>query len=146
MQFHVWFRTLKALGIKHNHKVAYQFGICTETDSRHDAHQGPYTNDRDLAAEWFRENEQVFQSRMQEKFMRKGMKYPPLEQQCLEQAPPQAIGFWLFSLESIAPLADIDTSFKLYRQIYSDIKKHFDFNRFLDMTEHEPELCLSYMH
>ncbi|RBR21439.1 uncharacterized protein FIESC28_04976 [Fusarium coffeatum] len=146
MHFHEWFRTLKALGIKHNHKVAYQFGMCIETDSRHDVHQGLYTNDRDAAAEWVRENEQRFQSMMREKFTREGMEYPPLEDQGLEQAPQQAIGFWLFSLESIAPLPKIGTSFKRYSQWSTKCKRHFDYSRFLDMTQHKPELCLSFMH
>ncbi|KAJ4113276.1 hypothetical protein NW768_011555 [Fusarium equiseti] len=147
MHFHEWFRTLKALGIKHNHKVAYQFGMCTESDySSDDVYEGPYTNDRDTAAEWVRENEQKFQSRMREKFAREDMQYPPLEDQSLEQAPQQAIEFWLFSLESIAPLPKVGISFKRYSQWSAKCKRHFDYARFLDMTKHRPELCLSFMH
>lgn len=147
MQFHEWFRTLKALGTRHNHKVAYQFGMCTESDYSSDAvYEGPYTNDRDAVAEWVRENEQRFQTRMREKFTREGMEYPTLEDQGLEQAPQQAIGFWLFSLESIAPLPNIDTSFGVYHQWNTRCKRHFDKARFLDMTKHKPELCLSFVH
>ncbi|CAG7563822.1 unnamed protein product [Fusarium equiseti] len=123
-EFHEWFRTLQALGVQHHHKVNYQFGICTETDSGRDVQKrGPYTNDRDAAAKWFYQNEQGFQSKWQERFAREGMEYPPIEEQGLEHAPQQAIGFWLFSLESIAPLPDIDTSFRRYRPCCPEFKR-----------------------
>lgn len=143
--FHEWFRTVRALGVQHHHKVNYQFGICAE-EGTGSQKKGPYTKDRDAAAKWFRQNEQGFQAKWQEKFGSEGMEYPPIKQQGLEHAPQQAIGFWLFSLESIAPLPDIDTEFKRYRPCCTNYKQHFDSSRVLDMTMHKPELCLSYMH
>ncbi|KAL6913601.1 hypothetical protein FSST1_011361 [Fusarium sambucinum] len=140
MEFHGWFSVLDQLGIKHDHKVDYRYGMCHEDYSS----KGRFGQDRDAAAEWVRKDEESFQSNMKEKCNTKGLKYPPPESQSLEQVPQQAIGFWLFPLESLEPLADPKIRFRSY--VGQETWEHFSHTRVLDMTKHKPELCLSIMH
>jgi hypothetical protein len=139
MQFHAWFRLLRLLEIKHNHKVDYRYGLCRSKSSSNGR------QDRDAATEWIRKDEKSIQSSLQELCAANDLDYPSPADQGLEQAPQQAIGFWLFSLESIEPLADTNVMFKQYSSD-RQLDRYFDCNRFLDMTKHKPELCLSIMH
>ncbi|RGP68900.1 hypothetical protein FSPOR_5106 [Fusarium sporotrichioides] len=102
-EFHAWFTVLELLGIKHDHKVDYRYGMCHG--------EGEYSKDRfeqnrDAAAEWIRKDEWHFQSSLQRTWKINRLHYPPPESQDLEKVPQQAMGFWLFPLESLEPVDD----------------------------------------
>lgn len=85
---HAWLRALKILGIEHDHKVDYRYSMCTENDlTGYSSQDDPYRFDRIVFSEWIREDEEKFQSRLEMCRKRKGLVYPPLEHQGLEQVP-----------------------------------------------------------
>ncbi|OBS21523.1 hypothetical protein FPOA_07860 [Fusarium poae] len=140
MQFHAWFRVLGLLGIKHDHKVDYRYGMCHQNHSR----GAQFGQDRNAAAEWVRKDEERFQSSLKTFCEVDGRYYSSPESQGLEEVPQQAIGFWLFPLKSLEPLVDPGIWFRNYAGRRT--RGHFYFKRVLDMTKHKPELCLSIMH
>jgi len=136
--FREWHRLLTELDIKHNHKVDYRLALC----SRGHRYSSPQGTDRAAAAEWIRKEEEMFESKVQEwnqttEDRKKYLGLDSFDGQHLERVPQQAIGFWLFPLKSLASMPDERpfTSREWSRR-----------HRLLDMREHMPELCLSFMH
>ncbi|KAH7189614.1 uncharacterized protein B0J16DRAFT_397571 [Fusarium flagelliforme] len=100
---------LTKLGVKHNHKVDYRLALCSR-GYRFNSH--PPGNDRAAAAEWIRKEEEMFELKVKEwkqttedreKYLGDGS----FEDQHLERVPQQAIGFWLFPVESLAARPDL---------------------------------------
>ncbi|KPA40155.1 hypothetical protein FLAG1_06972 [Fusarium langsethiae] len=53
-EFHAWFTVLELLGIKHDHKVDYRYGMC---HGEGEYSEGRFEQNRDAAAEWIRKDE-----------------------------------------------------------------------------------------
>ncbi|KAJ4113277.1 hypothetical protein NW768_011556 [Fusarium equiseti] len=137
MEFSEFEKMLTKLDVKRNHKVEYRLALCSR-GYRFKSY--PPGTDRAAAAEWIRKEEEMFESKVQEwKQTTEGRENCPgdgsFDDQHLERVPRQAIGFWLFPVESLAARPG--------ERPYGASGLR---NRIVDMREHMPELCLSFMH
>ncbi|KAJ4269806.1 hypothetical protein NW762_001475 [Fusarium torreyae] len=124
--FHWWFKFLKELQVEYDHEVDYRYALChgywTESHGLMDQ-QGVH--------EWLGRSEDQWKRRAQI-LKDHGSRYQVVGE--FNLSPRPAIGFWLFRLESLGPLPDVDEA---------NEREDFPKSRVLDMSQHKPELCLS---
>jgi hypothetical protein len=131
-----WNKLLDIHDVKHNHKVDCRLGLSGRSFDRGSREGAPDGSDRTAATQWIRDDEKRFESKLQELVQEnKDGDHSIPGKQDLERVPPQAIGFWLFPLESLGRVPDSEW-------VRWEWKRH----RFIDMSKHMPELCLSIMH
>ncbi|KAM0553345.1 hypothetical protein ACHAPJ_007358 [Fusarium lateritium] len=124
--FHRWFKFLKELQVEHDHEVDYRYALCHGYGT-----ESQRLVDRQGVHEWLERSEDQWRRRVKE------MKEYGLWHQIIGEfdlSPRPAIGFWLFRLESLGPLPDINETNEL---------DAFTKSRVVDMSQHKPELCLS---
>ncbi|KAF5562734.1 hypothetical protein FNAPI_3053 [Fusarium napiforme] len=134
--FNRWFKLLSTLGVKHEHKVIYQFGSCRGGISGCVGKNFPTISDRESAVDWVRRDNEELGERF-ERFNR----LPELRGQMdfevtsiLEESPQPVVGFWLFSMDSVLTPDDPN--------IY-DTEYPWGNTETVDMSQHMPELCLA---
>ncbi|KAF5677539.1 hypothetical protein FHETE_1590 [Fusarium heterosporum] len=130
--FYTWFRLLMLLGVEHSHKVDYRFAAYHSTGER--------IHNRESAAKWVRSEDEKFTTKVTTMLGQRQFNCRIFDRstQDIERAPQQAIGFWLFPMESLGPLPNINEVPDRYSNFPG-----MDCDWFLDMSEHIPELCLS---
>ncbi|KAF4963603.1 hypothetical protein FSARC_8388 [Fusarium sarcochroum] len=130
--FYRWFRFLALLGVQHNHKIDYRVGICRK------GFEIRPVSDRNRAVEWLQDEHRKLKGQLQ--FLRGPPTYADQFDdeiaKLLGPFPPPVVGFWLFSMESLGPLPDIN-------EIHGPESTVFRRKKTLDMSKHKPELCLA---
>lgn len=124
--FYRWFRFLVLLGVQHSHKVDYRFGIC-----RH-GYETSYIRDQNAALEWVQRHTESLKRWV---LMSTSPTHTDPMDDVLKHSPQPVVGFWLFPMESLGPLPDIN-------EIHSPSSDFFTERRVLDMSKYKPELCL----
>ncbi|KAF4963601.1 hypothetical protein FSARC_8386 [Fusarium sarcochroum] len=124
--FHRWFQFLAELQVQHDHKVDYRFALCHSIGGELER-----LVDQQGIHKWLVKKEAHWRERVQE-LKDKGSGNRIVGE--LNFSPQPAVGFWLFRMESLGPLPDINET---------NEREAFPMARVLDMSQHKPELCLS---